>query len=159
VFVRSRAVVVVTLVLAASLLGACGSEGGTTMPSSGAEPSSSLSGAEPPSPSPVGPSSVAPRDGVGTHSSISPSTRPPKTGPSGPSDYIPGDIVAGRVVKGGSGPCYAVLTDDDRRYALHSDAGLVLEEGTYIRAKVGPLLARIDCGEGIPREMISFNRL
>ncbi|GIF53287.1 hypothetical protein Afe04nite_78260 [Asanoa ferruginea] len=63
------------------------------------------------------------------------------------------------MVKGGSGPCYAVETDDGRRFALHSDAGLVLEEGSYIVAKVGPLLARIDCGEGIPREMISFNRL
>lgn len=153
---RSRAVMLATLALAGTLVTACGSEGGTTMPSSSsaAEPSSSS-----PS-SPAQPSSVAPSDGGATLSPLPPPTLPPrKTGPTGPTDNIPRDVVAGRVVKGGSGPCYAVLTDDDRRYALHSDAGLVLEEGTYIKAKVGPLLAKIDCGEGIPREMISFNRL
>ena len=150
---RSPAAVVATLVLAATLLTACGSEGGTAMPSSS-------SAAEPSSPSPSEPSSVAPRDGGGTLSPIPPPTLPPpKSGPTGPTDNIPGDVVAGRVVKGGSGPCYAVLTDDDRRYALHSDAGLVLEEGTYIRAKVAPLRAKIDCGEGVPRALISFNRL
>ncbi|MEV4620954.1 hypothetical protein AB0J74_19875 [Asanoa sp. NPDC049573] len=122
---------------------------------SSSSPSSPEPSAPPPSPS----SPVAPRDGDRTLSPIPPPTLPPpKTGPSGPTDNIPGDVVGGRVVKGGSGPCYAVLTDDGRRFALHSDAGLVLEEGTYITAKVARLRVKIDCGEGTPRELISFRR-
>jgi len=138
--VTNRAVAVVALVLAASLTAACGTEGGNAMPET--------------------PSSVAPRGGGDTPSPTQPAaTPPPKVGPSTPSDYIEGDTIGGRVVKGGSGPCYAVVNDDNRRFALHNDAGLTLEEGSYITAKVAPLRAKIDCGEGIPYELISFKRL
>ncbi len=136
----SRVAAVVALVLAASLTAACGAEGGTAMP-------------EPPSPS-----SVAPRGGGGGTPPAA-TAPPPKVGPSTPSDYIEGDTIGGRVVKGGSGPCYAVVNDDNRRFALHNDAGLALEEGSYITAKVAPLRAKIDCGEGTPYELISFKRL
>ncbi|GIF74058.1 hypothetical protein Asi02nite_35760 [Asanoa siamensis] len=87
-----------------------------------------------------------------------PTLPPPKVGPSTPSDYRAGDIIAGRVVKGGSGPCYAVVNDDNQRFALHNDSGLVLEEGTYITATVAPLRAKIDCGEGTPYALVSFKR-
>ncbi|MDG4821584.1 hypothetical protein O7635_06910 [Asanoa sp. WMMD1127] len=82
---------------------------------------------------------------------------PPKVGPSTPSDYIPGDKIAGRVVKGGTGPCYALVTDDGRRYALWSDRGLRLDEGTYITAVVEELKVKISCGEGIHKALVSFN--
>jgi hypothetical protein len=142
--VSSRAAALAALAVAVALTAGCGADGGTAMPN---PPESS-------------PSSVSPRGGGRSLSPIPPPTlRPPKVGPSKPSDYIPGDIIAGRVVKGGSGPCYAVVNDDNQRCALHSDAGLTLEEGTYIRAKVAPLRAKIDCGEGTPYALVSFTRL
>jgi hypothetical protein len=157
---RRPAAVVATLVLAATSLSACGSGGGSAMPGTSSASSSSASAEPEPSDTATSPpSSVAPRDGDRTLSPIPPPTLPPpKNGPTGPTDNLPGNVVGGRVVKGGSGPCYAVLTDDGRRFALHSDAGLTLEEGSYIVAKVGPLRAKIDCGEGVPRALISFKR-
>ena len=64
-----------------------------------------------------------------------PPAKPPKT----PTDLVPHDIVAGRVTRGGSGPCYGLITDDDIEYALYSTAGLSLSEGTYVRIKFEPL--------------------
>lgn len=134
---RSRAAgLLVVTVLAIAGCGAQVETGGNPMPTSsgsGRSPS-----AEPPGRSP-GP--------------------PPKVGPSTPSDYNPGDVVTGRVVKGGSGPCYTVVDDDNRRYALHNDAGLTLEEGSYVRATVAPLRAKIDCGPGAAYELVSVKRL
>ncbi|MEV0715351.1 hypothetical protein [Asanoa sp. NPDC050611] len=136
---RSRLAAVAALVVAVGLTGACaGVEGG------------GVSSSEPSSVAPSG-RSLSP---------IPPPTLPPtKVGPSEPSDYIAGDTIGGRVVKGGSGPCYAVVNDDNQRFALHNDSGLTLEEGTYITAKVAPLRAKIDCGEGIPYALVSFKRL
>ena len=136
-----RAVAVAALVLAATVAAACGSGEGNAMNEPGASTHSSVAPGG--SPSPVPPSTLA----------------PPKVGPSKPSDYIEGDTIGGRVVKGGSGPCYAVVNDDNQRFALHNDAGLTLEEGSYITAKVAPLRAKIDCGEGIPYALVSFKRL
>ncbi|SNT57277.1 hypothetical protein SAMN05421812_110112 [Asanoa hainanensis] len=143
-----RPVAFAGLLLAVALTTACGAEGGTAMPT----PSAASSSDAPTR-------SVAPRDGGGTVSPPVPPPVPPKVGPSTPSDYIEGGRIGGRVVKGGSGPCYAVVNDDNQRFALHSAAGLTLEEGSYITAEVGPLRAKIDCGEGIPYELISFKRL
>jgi hypothetical protein len=75
-----------------------------------------------------------------------------------PSDYIAGDTIGGRVTVGGAGPFYQVVHDDGTVYALHSTAGLVLVEGTYITAKVGPLTEEVDCGPGRALAMLSFTR-
>ncbi|MEV4533190.1 hypothetical protein AB0J82_05090 [Asanoa sp. NPDC049518] len=150
---KRRPVAVAAVLLLVALTAACGAQGGTAMPTPPAASSS------PDGPAVPAPSSVAPRGGGGT---VSPSPRPPlppKVGPSTPSDYIEGGTIGGRVVKGGSGPCYAVVNDDNQRFALHSAAGLTLEEGSYITAQVAPLTAKIDCGEGIPYELVSFKRL
>jgi hypothetical protein len=72
--------------------------------------------------------------------------KPPKT----PTDLVPTDIVAGRVTRGGSGPCYGLITDDDIEYAVYSTAGLSLSEGTYVRIKFESLKPKIDCGPGRP---------
>jgi len=119
------------------------------MPTPAASSSSSPNEPTVSAPSPVAPGTFSP----------TPPPLPPKVGPSKPSDYIEGGTIGGRVVKGGSGPCYTVVNDDNQRFALHSAAGLTLEEGSYITAQVGPLRAKIDCGEGIPYELISFRRL
>ena len=46
-------------------------------------------------------------------------TRPPEP-PKTPSDLVPHDVVAGRVTRGGSGPCYGLVTEDGTEYAMHS---------------------------------------
>ncbi|GAA1845506.1 hypothetical protein [Asanoa iriomotensis] len=128
----SRIVAVAALVLAGAVTTACGA-----VSSPSAEPS----------PSAVSPSGP-PQSG----------SAPPKVGPSTPSDFNAGDTISGRVIEGGSGPCYAVVNDDNERFALHNDSGLVLDEGSYITATVAPLRVKIDCGEGTPYALVSFKR-
>ncbi|MCI0687156.1 MAG: hypothetical protein L0Y54_07975 [Sporichthyaceae bacterium] len=65
-----------------------------------------------------------------------------------PSDPQPTDVVAGRIVRGGSGPCYGLETDDGTQHALYSADGLTLEEGAVVRVRIEPLLIRIYCGPG-----------
>ncbi len=62
--------------------------------------------------------------------------------PSTPSDPQPVDLVAGRVVRGGAGPCYGVKTDDGKLYAVHSTSAGELEVGTTVLVKLGPARAR-----------------
>lgn len=57
-------------------------------------------------------------------------------------------MVAGRIVRGGSGPCYGLETDDGTQHALYSADGLTLEEGAVVRVRIEPLLIRIYCGPG-----------
>ena len=137
------------VLLAAALAAGCTSrEGAETMP-----------GQEPASTSPTGPTSptaptspTGPTESPGTPPPLSNTelptmsrpARPPKT----PTDLVPHDIVAGRVIRGGSGPCYQLLTDDDTRYALHSTAGITLTEGTYVRIRFAPLKIKVYCGPG-----------
>ena len=138
------------LVLALGALGACAESGGDAMPGTDATASPSPSDESPPTstspsvPPPVSPSGRAnnPLDpGI-------PTLRPPNPKQSLPTDYIPGDMLNGRVTKGGSGPCYGLVTDDGVQYALHSSTGMTLEEGTYVRVKVAPLRLKIYCGPG-----------
>ena len=65
-----------------------------------------------------------------------------------PSDPEPVDVVVGRVVRGGSGPCYGVETDDGTLYAVYSTTAGELPTGTTVRIKTKPLLLKIYCGEG-----------
>ena len=62
--------------------------------------------------------------------------------PSTPSDPQPVDLVAGRVVRGGAGPCYGVRTDDGKLYAVHSTSAGELEVGTTVLVKLGPARPR-----------------
>ena len=74
----------------------------------------------------------------------------PMEPPSTPSDPQPVDQVAGRVVRGGAGPCYGVETDDGKLYAVHSPSTGELEVGTTVLVKLGPNLPDVDCGDGEP---------
>ena len=70
--------------------------------------------------------------------------------PSTPSDPQPVDQVAGRVVRGGAGPCYGVETDDGKLYAVHSPSSGELEVGTTVLVKLGPTGPDVNCGDGEP---------
>ncbi|MDG4774430.1 hypothetical protein [Solwaraspora sp. WMMD792] len=72
----------------------------------------------------------------------------PGTPPKTPSDLITGDWLVGTVTRGGTGPCYGLVTDDGTEHALYGDDGTTLTQHTRIRAKVAPLRIRIYCGPG-----------
>ena len=78
--------------------------------------------------------------------------------PSTPSDPQPVDLVAGRVVRGGAGPCYGVRTDDGKLYAVHSTSAGELEVGTTVLVKLGPALPEVDCGPGEPVTSVADRR-
>ncbi|GIE51958.1 hypothetical protein Ani05nite_54920 [Amorphoplanes nipponensis] len=115
-------------------------------------PSGSVSTAtsEPPAPSPSGPYNSVPAG--------PPPSRPagiPKT----PTDTIPSPgWVEGTVTRGGTGPCYGLVTFDGVAYAMHSTQGVKLAQGEHIRAELTPAKARIACGEGIPVSMGGLQR-
>jgi hypothetical protein len=76
-----------------------------------------------------------------------PTMRPPKP-PKTPTDLVPHDVIVGKVTRGGSGPCYGLLTVDGDEYALYSAKGIELEEGTTVRVRFEPLKLKIHCGPG-----------
>jgi hypothetical protein len=59
-------------------------------------------------------------------------------------------LVAGLVVRGGSGPCYGVEDDDGRLYAVYSPSAGTLARGTPVVVKTAPPPMDMDCGEGVP---------
>jgi hypothetical protein len=151
--VKPRISALLPLVAVVAALAACAQPGGE---STGAEPSptTTASTAAPSANPPAAPATSAPP----MSDTVPPTLGPGKAGERTPSDYIAGDTIAGRVTKGGSGPCYEVTNDDGKRYALHSTAGLTLQEGTYVTAKVAPMLLKIYCGPGEPYSLVSFTK-
>ncbi|GLH94732.1 hypothetical protein [Phytohabitans aurantiacus] len=77
-----------------------------------------------------------------------PTSSAPSKPPATPSDQRPKDIVVGRVTRGGEGPCYGMVTDDGREYALYSTAGTKLAEGNTVKIRFEPLRLKIYCGPG-----------
>ena len=154
-----RSIATVALVLALGALGACAEQGGDAMP--GTEPTAAR-------PRPTNrrrPRRPGPRRSRRAAARATPSTPGsrrcgrPTAKQSLPTDYIPGDTLSGRVTKGGSGPCYGLVTDDEVQYALHSTAGITLEEGTYVLVKVAPLRLKIYCGPGAHLALLKATKL
>jgi hypothetical protein len=79
-----------------------------------------------------------------------PTLKPPSGPPKSPTDQRRHDRVVGRVVSGGSGPCYGVETDDGKLYAVHSPTAGELAVGTTVRVTIGPAPTDVDCGDGQP---------
>lgn len=74
--------------------------------------------------------------------------------PKTPTDDIPSPgWTEGTVTRGGTGPCYGLITFDGVAYAMYSDAGVTLAKGDHIRAELTPAKLRIDCGTGIPVQL------
>jgi hypothetical protein len=103
----------------------------------------------------------AQKEGVSMSTPATPSDRPtssippaapesPSQPPTTPSDPSPRDLIAGRVVRGGSGPCYGVETDDGTLYAVHSGTHEDLAVGTTVRVKISATPSGVDCGAGRP---------
>jgi hypothetical protein len=84
--------------------------------------------------------------------------RPPRPGgpPKTPSDLVPTDRFAGRVVRGGDGPCYGVATDEGETYALYSRTAYTLRVGDTVLVTFEPLRLKIDCGDGRPVSVVEL---
>jgi hypothetical protein len=118
---------------------------GTSVP---VTPSASATSVTPPSEPAVSPS--GPYNSVPTGPAPSKPAGIPKT----PTDIVrsPGWI-EGTITRGGTGPCYGLVTFDGVAYAMYSDKGAKLAQGDHIKAELTPAKLRIDCGAGIPVSM------
>jgi len=122
---------------------------GTSVP---VPPSGSVSTVTPgtPDPSPSGPYNSVP---------TGPAPSKPAGIPKTPTDIVrsPG-WTEGTITRGGSGPCYGMVTFDGVAYAMYAAQGPELAKGDHIRAELKPAKLRIDCGEGIPVAMGAIQR-
>ncbi|MFV2088784.1 hypothetical protein [Micromonospora sp. LOL_021] len=117
------------------------------------EPDASQSGSDSPATptptaTPTATATPAPTETPGLSRTELPTLPRPGTPPKTPSDLITGDWLVGTVTRGGTGPCYGLVTDDGTEHALYGDDGTALTLHTRIRAKVAPLRIRIHCGPG-----------
>jgi|RhiMetdeSRZDD1v2_1073273.scaffolds.fasta_scaffold999341_2 hypothetical protein len=78
--------------------------------------------------------------------------KPPRT----PTDPMPSDILVGRVTKGGSGPCYAMETDEGVTYALFWGQGVTLSVGDSVVVRYEQMRALVDCGPGTPVSVVKL---
>ena len=84
----------------------------------------------------------------------------PTAPPSEPTDDTkPTTIVVGTVNRGGSGPCYGLITDDGVQYALYEAKGRALPTGIRITVDAAPSRLRIDCGAGTLVEVKTLTQL
>lgn len=71
--------------------------------------------------------------------------KPPKE----PTDSLPETgWVAGMITIGGKGPCYGLISDDGKRYALYGTSGTELAKGDRVKVKLETTPLRIYCGPG-----------
>lgn len=155
---------VASLAAALVLTGCAGSQEEATVPT---EPTPSASG---PGPEPTSPTGAAPTPSTGPTAAAPSgrgepplsSTRPPTMGPptappSHPTDLRKANIVAGRITRGGAGPCYGLVTDDGREYALHGVGKGSFATGSWVRVTIGPADPTADCGPGTPASIVTIS--
>ncbi|BCY05170.1 hypothetical protein L3i22_002580 [Actinoplanes sp. L3-i22] len=71
--------------------------------------------------------------------------KPPKE----PTDNLPETgWVVGMVTRGGTGPCYGLISDEGTRYALYNPDGITLKERDRVKVKLETTLLKIYCGPG-----------
>ncbi|MET7667819.1 hypothetical protein [Micromonospora luteifusca] len=88
-----------------------------------------------------------------------PTLRPPTGPPRHPTDARKANVLAGRITRGGTGPCYGLVTDDGRQYALHGPGMGSFAVGTTVRVTVGPADQTVDCGPGTPATIVTISRV
>ncbi|MCX5068741.1 hypothetical protein OOJ91_23140 [Micromonospora lupini] len=86
-----------------------------------------------------------------------PTLRQPTGPPRRPTDARRANVLAGRITRGGDGPCYGLVTDDGRQYALHGTGKGTFAVGTTVRVTVGPPDPTADCGPGTPVTIVDIS--
>jgi hypothetical protein len=147
-------------------LAACGDSGKDSKPEAKPEPSTSATTSAPATTSPT----AAPPSGTPGGESPAPDTtgrppqRPPVNPPASrppqkPTDTVVPGWVVGTVTAASSGPCYGMVTDDGRQYALYSSAGYAVRRGERIRVQVDQLKLRIYCGPGMHAAVKAYEKV
>jgi hypothetical protein len=129
---------------------ACGAGDDATLPTSAPDGTSASASAVPPA---EGSSAAAPTEAGSVppdlSSTVPPELTPPSGPPQGPTDLVKkAGWIAGAVTRGGSGPCFGMVTDEGVEYAMHSTEPRTLTKGSRILVRVVPSRLRIDCGPG-----------
>ncbi|MDJ0323977.1 hypothetical protein QMG61_09405 [Cryobacterium sp. PH31-AA6] len=88
-------------------------------------------------------------------STTPPTITPPAKPPTDPSDLQGTIWRTGTVTTGGTGPCYAFLTDDGTELALYSEAGLALTAGEKLTVQVSPASFTAACGPGLLVQLLN----
>ena len=141
--VKSRFAPTATLVLilAALLGGAAGCAG--------------EAGGDGAAPAPSGTSASSPATSAATSAATPLPGTPPKT----PSDDRGTDRIAGRITEDATGPCYGLITDDGKVYALYSTERLALKKGDTVRVRVAPPRLKISCGAGTQMSALEIEKV
>ncbi|MFJ8686337.1 hypothetical protein [Micromonospora wenchangensis] len=79
-----------------------------------------------------------------------PAPRRPAVPPRHPTDRRRPDRIAGRITRGGDGPCYGLVTDDGHEYALHGPGLGTVATGSTVLVTVDPAATPAACGPGTP---------
>ncbi|MFF5176661.1 hypothetical protein ACFY2Q_01350 [Micromonospora sp. NPDC000316] len=108
---------------------------------------------DPPSPAPPAVTAAPTRPPLSA--TEPPTMPPPAVKPSPPSDLRQTDLVSGTVTRGGTGPCYGLVSEDGIEYALHGPDAGELRTGSFVTLRLGPARARIACGPGLARTIVS----
>jgi hypothetical protein len=145
------AVPVAAALVAAAVLAGCAQPGadGPTATTTQAGPSAS---ADPAATTAPPPASTDGATGANPPPPSLPQGKPPRT----PTDPMPSDILVGRVTKGGSGPCYAMETDEGVTYALFWGQGVTLGVGATVRVQYEQMRVLVDCGPGTPVSVVKL---
>ncbi|MEU4553993.1 hypothetical protein [Micromonospora violae] len=131
-----------------------------------AEQDPSATPADEPSPSATPPTATPPTVAPGGSSPAGRPTRsrpplptmgPPTGPPREPTDLRKKNLLAGRINRGGDGPCYGLITDDGKQYALHGPGLGTFGVGTVVRVTVGPANPAVDCGPGTPASIVKIS--
>ncbi|MEU7956238.1 hypothetical protein [Micromonospora humida] len=81
---------------------------------------------------------------------LPPAPRRPAAPPRHPTDRRRPDRLAGRITRGGDGPCYGLVTDDGHEYALHGPGLGTVAAGSTVVVTVDPAAPPAACGPGTP---------
>ncbi|MCM0675870.1 hypothetical protein NCC78_14400 [Micromonospora phytophila] len=148
----------VGLALVLALAGCADPEKGATVPADSTPSATPPAGSTGPArPTDASPTPTADRTGPPLSATRPPTMGPPTVGPDKPSDLRRANVLTGRITRGGSGPCYGLVTDDGREYALHGVDKGTFVTGTWVKVTTGPADAATDCGPGTPAGIVKIS--
>ncbi|MBQ0979063.1 hypothetical protein [Micromonospora sp. M61] len=79
-------------------------------------------------------------------------SKPPK--PTPPTDLRDNGLITGHITRGGGGPCYGLVAEDGRAYALHGPGYGNLTERSFVTLRIVARSSEVDCGVGVPVSIV-----
>jgi hypothetical protein len=152
---KLRIAALLTGVALTAALAGCGGQGGGEPRAERTSASPSTTSSSPASP-PATPTPT-PSGSASTPSNPVPPTATPPTGPPRtPTDTVKAGAVVGTIVLDSTGPCYQLVTDEGRQYALYSSTGFTAKKGDRLWVQLARLALKIYCGPGEHASITSY---